>query len=122
MLVVTKADLGEVALRARRDLSAALRSLGERETAVVSVSAVPARGRAGSSERSPRLTPTAPARTSARTQEGPPPRRARGLRRRARRARPARLGGRRSAVRLLAEQDAALEQPALLGLLESHAG
>src|SRR5215216_3735750 len=30
VLVVTKADLGQVAMRARRDLSAALRSLGER--------------------------------------------------------------------------------------------
>ena len=41
VLVVTKADLGDVALRARRDLSAALRSLGERETPVVAVSSVP---------------------------------------------------------------------------------
>jgi LAO/AO transport system kinase len=40
VLVVTKADLGELALRARRDLSAALRSLGARETDVVAVSAV----------------------------------------------------------------------------------
>ena len=45
VLVVTKADLGDVALRARRDLNAALRSLGERETAVLAVSSVPpARG------------------------------------------------------------------------------
>ena len=35
VLVVTKADLGEVALRARRDLHAALRSLGDRDTEVV---------------------------------------------------------------------------------------
>ena len=41
VLVVTKADLGEIALRARRDLHAALRSLGEKETAVVAVSSVP---------------------------------------------------------------------------------
>jgi LAO/AO transport system kinase len=41
VLVVTKADLGEVATRARRDLHAALRSLGERDTEVVAVSAVP---------------------------------------------------------------------------------
>jgi LAO/AO transport system kinase len=41
VLVVTKADLGDIALRARRDLSAALRSLGSRETPVVSVSSVP---------------------------------------------------------------------------------
>ena len=40
VLVVTKADLGEIALRARRDLSAALRSLGARDTAVVAVSSL----------------------------------------------------------------------------------
>src|SRR4051794_19794909 len=40
VLVVTKADLGQVALRARRDLSAALRSLGRRDTAVVLVSSI----------------------------------------------------------------------------------
>jgi LAO/AO transport system kinase len=41
VLVVTKADLGEPALRARRDLAAALRALGSRDTPVVSVSSVP---------------------------------------------------------------------------------
>jgi LAO/AO transport system kinase len=41
VLVVTKADLGDIALRARRDLHAALRSLGARDTAVVVVSSVP---------------------------------------------------------------------------------
>ncbi|HEY2637378.1 MAG TPA: GTP-binding protein [Solirubrobacteraceae bacterium] len=41
VLVVTKADLGTVAQRARRDLVAALRSLGARETPVVPVSSVP---------------------------------------------------------------------------------
>ncbi len=41
VLVVTKSDLGEVALRARRDLSAALRSVGDRETRVVPVSSLP---------------------------------------------------------------------------------
>src|SRR3954463_16327530 len=40
VLVVTKADLGQVALRARRDLAAALRSLGRRDTAVVLVSSI----------------------------------------------------------------------------------
>jgi LAO/AO transport system kinase len=40
VLVVTKADLGDIALRARRDLSAALRSLGARDTAVVAVSSL----------------------------------------------------------------------------------
>jgi len=41
VLVVTKADLGAVATRARRDLHAALGSLGARETPVVAVSSVP---------------------------------------------------------------------------------
>jgi LAO/AO transport system kinase len=41
ILVVTKADLGDVALAARRDLAAALRSLGQRETPVLAVSSVP---------------------------------------------------------------------------------
>src|ERR687890_1051472 len=40
VLVVTKADLGQVAIRARRDLHAALRSLGSRDTPVVAVSSV----------------------------------------------------------------------------------
>ncbi len=41
VLVVNKADLGSVALRARRDLRAALRSLGARDTAVIAVSSLP---------------------------------------------------------------------------------
>ncbi len=41
LLVVTKADLGDVARRARRDLVAALRSLGARATPVLSVSSLP---------------------------------------------------------------------------------
>jgi LAO/AO transport system kinase len=41
VLVVTKADLGVVADRARRDLHAALRSLGERDVQVVAVSSLP---------------------------------------------------------------------------------
>jgi LAO/AO transport system kinase len=40
VLVVTKSDLGQIALRARRDLAAALRSLGRRDTAVVLVSSI----------------------------------------------------------------------------------
>jgi len=40
VLVVTKADLGQVAVRALADLRAALRALGSDETAVVSVSSV----------------------------------------------------------------------------------
>ena len=41
VLVVTKADLGDVAMRARRDLAQALRALGSREVPVVAVSSVP---------------------------------------------------------------------------------
>jgi LAO/AO transport system kinase len=40
VLVVTKSDLGRVAIRALADLSAALRSLSARETAVVAVSSI----------------------------------------------------------------------------------
>ena len=40
VLVVTKADLGEVALRSRRDLSQAARALGSREIPVVAVSSL----------------------------------------------------------------------------------
>jgi LAO/AO transport system kinase len=41
VLVVTKADLGDVAMRAQRDLNAALRALGARETPVLAVSSIP---------------------------------------------------------------------------------
>ena len=41
ILVVTKSDLGDVALAARRDLAAALRSVGRRDTPVVAVSSIP---------------------------------------------------------------------------------
>ena len=41
VLVVTKADLGDVATRARRDLGQALRALGSRDVPVVAVSSVP---------------------------------------------------------------------------------
>jgi LAO/AO transport system kinase len=41
VLVVTKADVGDPALRSRADLSAALRSLGERGTRVLAVSSLP---------------------------------------------------------------------------------
>jgi LAO/AO transport system kinase len=40
VLVVTKADLGQIAMRARRDLSAALRSLGSSHAQVLAVSAL----------------------------------------------------------------------------------
>jgi LAO/AO transport system kinase len=41
VLVVTKADLGQIALRTRRDLNAALRSLGSSAARVIAVSSLP---------------------------------------------------------------------------------
>ena len=41
VLVVTKADLEDIARRARRDLGAALRAVGARQTPVVAVSSIP---------------------------------------------------------------------------------
>jgi LAO/AO transport system kinase len=41
VLVVTKADMGDPAMRARRDLAAALRAVGSRDTPVVAVSSLP---------------------------------------------------------------------------------
>jgi LAO/AO transport system kinase len=40
VLVVTKADLGQIAMRTRRDVSASLRSLGSNETRVLAVSSL----------------------------------------------------------------------------------
>jgi LAO/AO transport system kinase len=41
VLVVTKSDMGDAAMRARRDLAAALRAVGSRDTPVVAVSSIP---------------------------------------------------------------------------------
>jgi len=41
VLVVTKADMGDIALRTTRDLNAALRSTGNRDTPVIRVSSLP---------------------------------------------------------------------------------
>jgi GTPase len=41
VLVVTKADMGDSAMRARRDLAGALRTVGSRDTPVVAVSSLP---------------------------------------------------------------------------------
>jgi LAO/AO transport system kinase len=118
VLVVTKADLGQVALRSRRDLNAALRSLGARETKVVAVSSVaPAsgfdelvaalcehRGRLDVGER--RLA----ARRASALADFVAEHGARGLRA---------IGGQRTARKLLDEQDAALDVPALTRILEA---
>jgi LAO/AO transport system kinase len=117
VLVVTKADLGEIALRARRDLHAAMRSLGS-ATKVVAVSSIaPTRGIddliAALDEHRAGLdlpkTRTATRRASAladfAAEHGE-----RGLRE---------LGGRRAAAEFLARQDEGLDVPALTAALET---
>jgi LAO/AO transport system kinase len=120
VLVVTKADLGRVALRARRDLSAALRSLGVRDTAVVSVSSIaPVQGiddlvaaldahRAALDLAARRLA----ARRSSALADFAAEHGERGVRA---------LGGRRAAQRWLAEQDEGLDVAALVESLERRA-
>jgi len=121
VLVVTKADLGDIALRARRDLHAALRALGARDTAVVAVSSLaPATGvddlvaaldahRAGLDLPARRLA----ARRAAALADFGAEHGARGLRA---------VGGRRAAERLLAAEDAGADVPSLTALLERAAG
>ena len=116
VLVVTKADLGDVARRARRDLIAALRSLGSPGTPVVSVSSLPPPAgiddlvaaldehRAGLDLPAVR----ARARRLAALADFVAEHGEAGLRA---------LGGRREAERFLAEQDPSLEVPALVELL-----
>ncbi|HEX4344052.1 MAG TPA: GTP-binding protein [Solirubrobacteraceae bacterium] len=120
VLVVTKADLGPLALRSRRDLSAALGSLGARETPVVAVSSLPPcsgfealvgaldehRERLDVPARR-RAARRAAARADFTAEHGE-----RGLRA---------LGGARAADRLLADQDPALDVPALTRALETAA-
>jgi LAO/AO transport system kinase len=118
---VTKADLGQVAISARRDLHAAPRSLGARDTAVVAVSSIaPPQGiddllDAIDAHRA--VTDAAAHRLRARrlhaladftAEHGH-----RGLRA---------LGGRRAAERWLEQQDAGLDVPALERALTEHAG
>lgn len=119
VLVVTKADLGDVALRARRDLHAALRSLGA-DVAVVAVSSLPPasgiddlvaaldahRERLDVAER--RLTSRrASALADFAAEHGE-----RGLRA---------LGGRRAAQRALDDADPGADVPALVAELETRA-
>lgn len=120
VLVVTKADLGTVAMRALRDLRAALRSVGERDTAVVAVSSIaPVAGidelvaaldahRAGLDVAARRLAARrAHALADFVVEHGE-----RGVRA---------LGGRRAGLRLLGEQDPGLDVPALVRVLEEEA-
>jgi LAO/AO transport system kinase len=121
VLVVTKADLGQIATRARRDLSAALRSLGTRQgpgaVRVVAVSSLPpttgidaltdalAEHRAHLDVAARRLR----ARRAGALTDFVVERGERGLRA---------LGGRRAAERGLTEQDPALDEAALVAGLE----
>jgi GTPase len=122
VLVVTKSDLGQAATSARRDLSAALRSLGRRSTAVAAVSSLPPPTgidelRGLLDERWSLLTADGASKLAARRLRA---RRAgaltdftvehgqRGLRG---------LGGRRTAERWLAAQDPALDEAALAAAL-----
>jgi len=120
VLVVTKADLGQVAMRARRDLSAALRSLGARDTPVVAVSSVPPVSgidelvaaldahRSSLDLEARRLA----ARRAGALADFVAERGDAGLRA---------VGGRRAAQRLLAEQDPAADIPTLVRVLDQAA-
>ena len=121
VLVVTKSDLGQIAMRTRRDLSAALRSLGSRETEVVGVCSIaPPSGIAelAAALDAHRGRLDLPARRLASRRAGAltdfvVEHGERGVRA---------LGGRIAAERLLAEQDPGLEVPALVGVLERGLG
>jgi LAO/AO transport system kinase len=120
VLVVTKADLGTIALRTRRDVSASLRSLGSNATAVVAVSSLsPPEGideliaaldehRTGADIAERRLHARRANALSDFTHEHGE----RGVRA---------LGGRRAAERLLAEQPSSLDTAALVAALEHRA-
>jgi LAO/AO transport system kinase len=119
VLVVTKADLGDIAMRARRDLNAALRSAGSRDTKVVAVSSVsPVVGvdtlvdaldehRARLDVHARRVA----ARRAGALQDFLVEHGERGLRA---------LGGRRAAAKLLDSADPATDEPTLVATLESH--
>jgi LAO/AO transport system kinase len=121
VLVVTKADVGDVALRARRDLNAALRSLGESAVAVVAVSSLaPVSGiddLVGALDAHRERLDVGARRLAARrasaladfaAEHGE-----RGLRA---------LGGRRAALRALSDADPGADVPALVETLESRVG
>lgn len=120
VLVVTKADLGQIAIRARRDLSAALRSLGARDTRIVPVSSVPPPTGiddlvdAFDAHRDALDVPARrrEARRAAALADFAVEHGERGMRA---------LGGRRAAVKLLAEQDPSLDVPSLVAALERKA-
>jgi LAO/AO transport system kinase len=120
LLVVTKADLGQIALRSRRDLNAALRSLGARDTKVVAVSSLaPASGFedlvAALDEHREHLdiaTRRLAARRASAVADFVAEHGERGLRA---------LGGQRAARKLLEDEDETLDVPALTRALEAAA-
>ena len=121
VLVVTKADLGDVAERARRDLVQALAALGSSDIPVLAVSSLaPASG----------IDELSEALDAHRDRIDLPATRARARRLMALGAFVAEhgeaglraLGGRRAAERLLGAQDAAREAPALVAALRREAG
>lgn len=119
ILVVTKADLGDVALAARRDLAAALRSMGRGDTPVLAVSSLPPPSgvdelvAALDAHRAGLELPAVRARQRrlAALAELVSEHGERALRA---------LGGRREAEKLLAAQDPGLSVPELLAVLEQH--
>jgi LAO/AO transport system kinase len=121
VLVVTKADLGEAAVRATRDLGQALRAVGSREVPVVAVSSVPPPmgmeelGRALDAHRATLDLPAVRlrGRRLAAVREFTAERGEAALRA---------LGGRRGAERLLAGQDPALGTGELIALLDRETG
>jgi LAO/AO transport system kinase len=121
VLVVTKADLGDVALRSRRDLSQAARALGSREIPVVAVSSVPPPSG---------IPELADAIAAHREAVDLPARRLRSRRMTALRELVAEhgesalraLGGRREAERLLAAQDPSLDVQELVAALRDRTG
>jgi LAO/AO transport system kinase len=118
LLVVTKADLGEVATRSRRDLGQALKAVGSAGVPVLAVSSVPppsgieelADALDAHRERSDLAARRVRARRGAALREFTAEHGERALRD---------LGGRRAAERLLAEQDAGASVSDLLSALEA---
>jgi LAO/AO transport system kinase len=119
LLVVTKADLGQIAISARRDLTAALRSLGSGRVKVLAVSALPPPAGveelvAALDERRAALDIEArreTARRAAALRDFVVEHGEQGLRA---------LGGRRGGERLLAEQRPGMAVPALVTALEQQ--
>src|SRR5215207_3502765 len=118
LLVVTKADLGDVATRSRRDLGQALKAVGSSEVPVLAVSSVPPPSGIGEladalevhRDRSDLAARRVRARRGAALREFTAEHGERALRD---------LGGRRAAERLLAEQEPGASVSDLLAALEA---